>query len=170
MSTTDTPAFDRPGSDAMAGPIPTVSAASPDATATSPAMEPVTDTGRHRLRPDAGGPGATRFERAAVEKLAARAVGEVDRVGGAANRLLGVAVGSDDADRSAKVTAQLDGTVATLTVRLSVLYPAPVGQVTAQVREHLAERLSTLAGLDARRIDITVAALHTPAAPVRRLT
>lgn len=167
MSTIDTPG--RPGSETPTGPIPVVPAGSPDTTATNPALTQVTDTARHRLRPDGGGPGATRFEQAAVEKLASHAASEVDQVGGAANRVLGLAVGSDSAERSPKVSAQIDGAITTVAVRLSVTYPAPVGQVTARVREHLAERLSTLAGLDARRIDITVAALHTPTAPQRRL-
>lgn len=164
-STTDTPTTDASGPDTPTGPIPAV--ADRGARTVDGGTGP--DTGRHRLRVDAGGPGTTRFDQAAVEKLAAHAIGEVEHVGGAANRMLGVAVGSDHADRSPKVSAQLDGAVVTVQVRLSVYYPAPVGQVTRTVREHLRERLSTLAGLDARRVDIAVAALHTPHTPVRRL-
>lgn len=165
MSTTDTQAADRPGPEAPTGLIPAVPR---HAGAADPIRD--TDTGRHRLRPGTGGPGTTRFTQAAVEKLAAHAVTEVEHAGGAANRLLGVAVGADSAERSPKVDVQLDGAIATVAVRLSVSYPAPVGQVTAQVRRHLVERLSTLAGLDARRIDITVAALHSPTTPDRRMT
>lgn len=159
MSAMDSPTADLPHADAPTGPIPAVSR-NPGGSS---------DTARHRLHEDTGGPGTTRFESAAVEKLAVQAVSEVDHIGGAANRMLGVPVGSDSADRRPKVSAQVDGTVVTLTVRLSVIYPAPVGRTTEQVRAHLRERLSTLADLDARRVDITVAALHTPAAQERRL-
>jgi uncharacterized alkaline shock family protein YloU len=117
----------------------------------------------------AGGPGSTHVEDTVVEKIAARAVGEVDHVGGAANRVLGVAIGSDHADRSPKVTARVDGSIVTLDVLLSVTYPAPVGRVTREVREHVIERLATLTGLTARQVDITVAALHSAATPKRRL-
>ena len=48
----------------------------------------------------------------------------------------------------------------TLDIRLSVIYPAPVGGVTRAVRQHVIERLATLTGLTARQVDITVAALH----------
>jgi uncharacterized alkaline shock family protein YloU len=127
------------------------------------------EQGRHRLREDAGDPGHTTVEDVVVEKIAARAAGEVDQVGGAANRVLGVTIGADGADRSPKVTARVDGSLVTLDVRLSVTYPAPVGKVTREVREHVIERLATLTGLTARQVDITVAALHAPTAPQRRL-
>ncbi|MGH9060733.1 MAG: Asp23/Gls24 family envelope stress response protein, partial [Acidimicrobiales bacterium] len=40
-----------------------------------------------------------------VERIAAQAVTEVDGVGGAASRVLGVAVGGEDLGNTAKVTA-----------------------------------------------------------------
>jgi uncharacterized alkaline shock family protein YloU len=136
---------------------------------TSPVRPVPDDEGRHRLPEDAGGPGRTTVDDVVVEKIATRAAGEVDHVGGAANRVLGVPIGADSADRSPKVSARVDGSIVTLDVRLSVTYPAPVGKVTREVREHVTERLATLTGLTARQVDITVAALHAAAAPERRL-
>jgi uncharacterized alkaline shock family protein YloU len=77
----------------------------------------------------------------AVEQIAARAVIEVDGVGGAASRVLGVAVGGEDLDNTAKVTAKVSGDTATLDVRLSVSYPASVGRTTENAREHLMRRV-----------------------------
>jgi uncharacterized alkaline shock family protein YloU len=106
---------------------------------------------------------------AVVEKIAARAAAEVDDVGGSAGRVLGVPIGSDGADRSPRVRARVDGSIVTLDVRLSVTYPAPVGRVTQQVRDHLTSRIAGLTGLSVRQVDITVTALHHPRARHREL-
>ncbi len=156
-----------------------MSAATDNTSATSPGIDPSAVTGpipavpgeqaRHRLAEDTGGPGHTTIDDTVVQKIAARAVGEVDHVGGAANRVLGIPVGADNADRSPQVTARVDGVTVTLDVRLSVIYPAPVGTVTREVRAHVIERLTTLTGLSTRQVDITVAALHSATTPQRRL-
>jgi uncharacterized alkaline shock family protein YloU len=104
-----------------------------------------------------------------VEKIAARAVGEVDEVGGVASRVLGIQIGSDAPDRSPEVHARVDGSIVTLDVTLSVTYPAPVGQVTRHVREHVADRIRTLTGLSTRQVDISVTALHHPQVARREL-
>lgn len=114
--------------------------------------------------------GRTDVADAVVEKIASRAATEVDHVGGTARRVLGVAVGSDGADSSPKVRARVDGSIVVLDVRLSVTYPAPVGLVTRQVRDHLIERISALTGLSVRQVDITVTALHQPRTQHRELT
>ncbi|WP_439657609.1 DUF6286 domain-containing Asp23/Gls24 family envelope stress response protein [Lentzea sp. HUAS TT2] len=65
-----------------------------------------------------------------VERIAARAVTEIDGVG-----------------CTAEVTAKVSGGVATLHVRLSVSYPASVGRTTENARAHLMRRVEELAGL-----------------------
>jgi uncharacterized alkaline shock family protein YloU len=104
-----------------------------------------------------------------VQRLAAHAVLEVDDVGGAAGRVLGVSLGGEDLDHSAKVNARVaDGTV-TLDVRLSVVYPASVARTTQRAREHLVRRVEELTGLTVTRVDLTVTALHTATSPNRRV-
>jgi uncharacterized alkaline shock family protein YloU len=112
------------------------------------------------LRDEAGGPGETHIEDGVVEKIASRAAGEVDDVGGVAGRVLGVRLGSGEPDRDPSVRARVDGTIVTLHVTLSVTYPAPVAEVTQRVRAHVVERVSELTGLRPRQVDISVAALH----------
>ncbi|MEU7788978.1 MULTISPECIES: Asp23/Gls24 family envelope stress response protein [unclassified Amycolatopsis] len=104
-----------------------------------------------------------------VERLAVHAVREVEDVGGAAGRVLGLSVGGEDLDRSAKVSVRVDGEAVTLDVRLSIVYPASVARTTGRVREHLRQRVAELTGLTVTRVDITVTALHTTAATPRRV-
>ena len=57
---------------------------------------------------------------------------------------------------------QIDGHLATVRVAMSVRYPAPIRQVTREVREHVMERVGELTGLDVRHVDIDIPALITP--------
>ncbi|MET8850748.1 Asp23/Gls24 family envelope stress response protein [Amycolatopsis sp. NPDC004625] len=98
----------------------------------------------------------------AVERIAAHATREVGDVGGAAGRVLGVALGGENADRPVKVAAEVDGGRVRLAARLSVAYPASVARTTEHARTHLRDRVSELTGLDVERVDITVTALHPP--------
>ncbi|WP_414941795.1 Asp23/Gls24 family envelope stress response protein [Amycolatopsis sp. cmx-11-51] len=104
-----------------------------------------------------------------VERIAAHAVTEVDGVGGAASRVLGVAVGGEDLDNSAKVTAKVAGGTATLDVRISVSYPMSVARATGNARRHLMRRIEEFTGLTVSQVDITVTALHTATAETRRV-
>lgn len=142
----------------------------PAAAGATPPGRAVANGDRHQLDDDSTGPGLVSIADAVVEKIASRAAAEVDDVGGTASRVLGVAIGSNGADSSPKVRARVDGSVVTLDVRLSVTYPAPVGRVTQQVRDHLVERIAGLTGLSVRQVDITVTALHQTRVPHRELT
>ncbi|WP_232519964.1 Asp23/Gls24 family envelope stress response protein [Actinosynnema pretiosum] len=106
---------------------------------------------------------------AAVARVAARAAAEVDGVGGSAYRLLGVAVGAEEADEDVRVTADVAGAVVALDVRLSLGYPASVRRTTEQVRAHLVRRVRDLTGLTASPVDITVTALHPTGTPAGRV-
>jgi uncharacterized alkaline shock family protein YloU len=105
--------------------------------------------------------GRTTLTDSVVQRVATALVGDIDGVGGTAQRLLNVAVGGPGFERSAQVNAHVDGNIATLTVRCSVAYPAPVASTTEILRTYLVARLGVLTGLDVRRVDITVTALHT---------
>lgn len=109
-----------------------------------------------------GGPGTTTIDDSVVEKIAGRAAGEIDDVGGPAGRMLGLPVGSDPAQGSPRARARVDGSLVLVEIELSVRYPAPVGAVTERVREHVIERVGALTGLSVRQVDISVAALYRP--------
>jgi uncharacterized alkaline shock family protein YloU len=126
-----------------------------------PAVEPVA-AGSGRLA-EAGERGELTVADQVVEKIAAAALAEVEHVGGAARRILGVALGSDATDRPAQVHAHVDGSLVTLEVSCAVAYPAPVGRVTQQARARIVERVEQLTGLATRQVDITVTALTTVA-------
>lgn len=121
--------------------------------------------------PADGGPGAdlaepaergrTRIADRVVEKIAARAVAEVDNATGVARSVLGVRLGSANADSTAKVTADVDGGVVAVTAVMSVQWPAPVRAVTRQVRANVTDRIQTLTGLQVQYVDIEVTTLLT---------
>ncbi|PRY50649.1 cell envelope-related Asp23 family protein [Geodermatophilus tzadiensis] len=103
-----------------------------------------------------------------VERIAAQAAAEVDRATGSPRRLLGVAVGS--AEDRPQVDARVDWPVATVSVVMSVAWPAPVLEVTEQVRRHVTERLAALAGVRTAGVDIRVTALPGPRSRDRRVS
>ncbi|ANN17203.1 hypothetical protein SD37_17170 [Amycolatopsis orientalis] len=118
---------------------------------------------------DAGDRGILTISDSTVQRIAAHAVTEVDGVGGAASRVLGVAVGGEDIDNSAKVTAKVSGGTASLDVRISISYPMSVSRTTENARRHLMRRVEEFTGLTVSRVDITVTALHTATAETRRV-
>jgi uncharacterized alkaline shock family protein YloU len=103
--------------------------------------------------------GSTEIADRVVERIAARAVAEVDDAHGPARRLLGLRVPGAVAPR---VTVQVDGRLATVRLAMSVRYPAPIRQVTRRVREHVMVRVGELTGLDVRHVDIDIPTLITP--------
>ncbi len=118
--------------------------------------------------PETVGRGGLTVAGGAVERIAAQAITELDGLGGAASRLLGIAVGGEDPDQ-AKVSAQVTGTTAALDVRLSVRYPLSVRATTETAREHLIRRVGELSGLAVGRVDITVTALPSTEPGTRRV-
>ena len=110
-----------------------------------------------------------------VEKIAAQAAVEIADAGGAAARLLGRAVpgagrlGIRGSGLSTlpKVSADVDGQLGFLDVELSVRWPAPAGQVTEAVRQHLFQRVSELVGLQVREVNIEVVDLIGPTPSAR---
>ena len=111
-----------------------------------------------------------------VEKIASQAATEVDRATGAPRRVLGLSLGSalgsalGPAEDRPQVSARVDWPVATVAVVMSVAWPAPVLEVTEQVRRHVEERLATLAGVRTAGVDIRVTALPGPRSRSRRVS
>lgn len=113
--------------------------------------------------------GRTEIVDRVLERIAARAVTEVDQAGGAARRLLGVPLGRDTEHTAPRATAHVDGQLATLQVSMSVVYPAPIRQVTRRVRDQIITRVSELTGLEVRQVDIEIARLIRPGKDRRRV-
>ncbi|HEX4253255.1 MAG TPA: hypothetical protein VH008_35660, partial [Pseudonocardia sp.] len=82
--------------------------------------------GNDRPLAEPGERGTLSIAESVLEKLSAHLLAEVDGVGGAARRVLGVALGADSAEQRARVTATVSGTIALLEVRLSLAYPTPI--------------------------------------------
>ena len=112
-----------------------------------------------RDREGAAERGRTRIADRVVEKIAARAVAEVDNATGVARQALGVRLGSAGPDRAARVDAEVDGGVVTVLASMAVRWPAPVRTVTRQVRAHVTDRVQSLTGLRVEQVDIDVTSL-----------
>ena len=103
-----------------------------------------------------------------VQKISAAALADVEGIGGSARRVLGVALGTDDPEGTARVIAQVDGNLVTLEVACSVAYPRSVREVTQRAREHLVQQVSSLTGLRVAQVDITITGLTSTTATGRR--
>lgn len=103
--------------------------------------------------------GRTTIADRVVARVAARAVAEVEQTGGAARKVIGIAIGRQAGEGMARVAARVDGQLAMIEMRLSLAYPAPVLTLTREVRRHVADRVTGLTGLDVRHVDIEVARL-----------
>lgn len=103
--------------------------------------------------------GRTTIADRVVTKVAAQAVSEVEQTGGAARQLIGITLGRETGEGTARVSARIDRHLTMIEVRLSLAYPAPVRTLTRQVRAHVIERVTGLTGLEVRHVDIEVARL-----------
>ena len=111
-----------------------------------------------------------------VTKIAARAAAENPDAGAAVARVLGRAlpgavpgIRGTDLDALPKTTVEVDGSTAFVTLEIAVRWPAPVAEVTGQVRRHVRDRIRELAGLEAVEIHIVVADLATDITPPPRV-
>lgn len=140
-----------------------MSAVAPDTTpATAPASTEPVSTDPAPAPVAAEDRGRTTIQPRVIEAMAARIVSEAADVGGAARRVLGVAMTGEDPERAPRVEATLAGDVVALRVRLSVTYPTPVHTVTDQLRRRLIDRVGELTGKQVGVVEIVVAALHRP--------
>lgn len=119
--------------------------------------------------PAAGDRGRLTIADRVVEKVAAQAVAEVDRATGAPRRVLGQTLGRASEDTPARTSANVDGDIVTVTVSMSVTWPAPVRDVTAEVRRRVVQRVGELVGLQVAEVDIDVPTLLTRRTPAPRV-
>jgi len=111
------------------------------------------------LLPAPGQRGRTTIADRVVTRVAARAVAEVEQTGGAARQLIGITIGPQTGEGTARVSARTDGHLAMIQLRLSLAYPAPVRALTREVRRHVIERVAGLTGFEVRHVDIEVVSL-----------
>ena len=110
-----------------------------------------------------------------VARLAARAALEISDAGGAAPRILGRSLDGVKGTRNTsldalpRATADVDGSVAVLSLELSVRWPASVPATTAAVRAHVAARITELTGLTVAELRISVTDLVTHLTPPPRV-
>lgn len=112
-----------------------------------------------------------------VTKIAARAAAENPDAGAAVARVLGRAVpgagnlGVRGTDLSAlpKISVEVDGSKAYVSLEIAVRWPASVAEVTGQVRQHVRDRIRELTGLDVDEVHIVVADLATDITPPPRV-
>ncbi|MBT2586537.1 Asp23/Gls24 family envelope stress response protein [Arthrobacter sp. ISL-95] len=99
--------------------------------------------------------GRTVLDRKVVEKIAGQVAGEESFAGGSSGGFLGIGAHSDFSVRP-KVTVELAGNMAVLSVEIGLLYPVPLRQATEQLRRRISERVTALTGVEVRQVDITV--------------
>lgn len=116
---------------------------------------------------DPGARGRLTIAPQVVQRVAQRAVSEVDSATGSATRVLGIALGTGG-DR-ARVSATVHGDATDVTVDMSVTWPASVREVTEQVRSRVVSQLRDLVGIQHAHVAIRVTAL-VPEAPEQRVS
>ncbi len=137
------------------------------ATAAGPA-----DTGQLAV-PGASAPlatdrGHTTISPVVVEKIAARAASEVEGVGGVLRTGLSRLLPWTASAGPASADAAINRDTVTVDLTVNVLYPRPVGRVTAEVRDRVSGELARMCGLHTGRVDITVPELVRPAGTAGR--
>ncbi len=112
-------------------------------------------TAAHAGSRDLDSRGRTVLDRKVLEKIASQVASEESFAGGSSGGFLGIGAHSDLSARP-KVTVELAGNIAVLSVEIGLLYPVPLRQVTEQLRRRIGERVNALTGVEVRQIDITV--------------
>lgn len=104
-----------------------------------------------------------------VQKIAVHAVRQVAAAGGAARQVLGLTMGELTETSDARVRADVDGDIATVTVAMGVHWPASITAVADQVRRQIREDVARITAIDIRRIDIEVVSMAVPSHPRARV-
>lgn len=138
-----------------------------DAVSTNPpADKPSVADPRQMTAGDPGERGGLTIAPRVVERIAQRAVAEVDSATGSPARVLGIRLGTGG-DR-ARVSADVHHDAADVTVQMSVTWPVSVRDVTAEVRSRVTTQLRDLVGIRFAHVAIRVTSLGTESAPDQR--
>lgn len=99
-----------------------------------------------------GGPGRTTIAPRVVERIAVAAAAEVDATARASGGLTRLVRG-----RLPRASAVVAGQTSRISVEVAATWPTPLASVAGEVRDHVTERVGTLAGVDVTAVDVTVA-------------
>lgn len=109
--------------------------------------------------------GTTTLADRVVEKIAARAATEVTHCVGLPRTIAGIATGGT----AVQASANRDGSVTGLSLKIGLEYPAPVVTTTRRVRGHVSDVVHRLCDLTVDHVDIQVAAMVHPERTERRV-
>lgn len=125
-------------------------------------MSDLATTGGTEL-PDADQRGSTTIAANAVQHLAEAELGQVPGV-----VATGSGIGKVVGRQYPKVSADVAGSRARLSVDIAVAWPLPLPDVCARVRDTLSTRLTELTGLSIDAVDVTAAKVVQLEAPTTR--
>lgn len=116
---------------------------------------PAARAGRHQVETDAASRGRLEIAEKVVEKIASRAAGELEAVGGSTGGFLGI---GDHVELSARPRAsvQLSGQVATIELTVGVRYPVPLRRTGEELRQRVRSQVTKLTGIDVRQVDVEI--------------
>ncbi len=98
------------------------------------------------------------LSRQVVEKIASQAAVEVAAAGGRSGGFLGIGTQADLSSRP-KVSVDLSGRTASISVEVAIAYPNPIARASEEVRRRIMSRVNELAGVETTRVDVTVISL-----------
>jgi uncharacterized alkaline shock family protein YloU len=110
--------------------------------------------------------GTTSIPARVVARIAEQAASEVPHVGSSAGGVLGVGA-RRDFDSRPSVHCDLYGRTAVLRLDIGVGFPVALGDVLAELRDHVKRTVTDLTGLDVGRMDVEVSWLN-PETSTRR--
>lgn len=96
--------------------------------------------------------GRTTIADKVVERIAAKAAGEIEAVAdtrGGLTRLL--------RGRLPRASAVVAGSASRIQVEVAASWPTPMSSLATKVRDHVSERVTTLAGVEVMAVDVSIA-------------
>ena len=103
--------------------------------------------------------GRTVLAERVIQKIAAQIASEQPHIGGTSGGVLGLGR-QESLDARPTVKVELTGRIATLALEVGVRSPAPIRQVTEDLRETLRRRVTEATGVQVRQVDIRVGYLQ----------
>lgn len=90
-----------------------------------------------------------------IEKIAGQIARDESFAGGSSGGFLGFGTHADLAARP-KVSVELSGAVATVSVEVGMAYPVPLRRASEDLRRRIRARVSELTGIEVRQVDIRI--------------